>query len=113
MKSEGFVTLRDALTGHGASDAPTLLIAGPVEDDCGTDPMFDQFPWRTHRVRNCLEVVLHLYGNHPRVVVCERDLPDGDWRDVLELTAAPLNPPPVTVTSRLSAAYPCAECLKL
>jgi DNA-binding NtrC family response regulator len=113
MKNKALMTLRDALAGTGASHAPTLLIVGPVEDDGGRDSALDQFPWRTHRVRNCLEFLLHLCRSHPRVVVCERDLPDGDWRDVLEVTASLLSPPPVIVTSRLADDYLWAEVLNL
>jgi DNA-binding response OmpR family regulator len=113
MKKHESVMLRDALPGNRASAAPTLLIAGPVEDQPGQDSMFDQFPWQTHRVPNLLEVFLHLHSSPPCVVVCERDLPDGDWKDVLEVTASLPNPPSVIVTSRLADEYLWAEVLNL
>jgi len=113
MKNQESVTVRYSLPGYGVNVAPTLLIVGPVEDDCGRDPVFDQFPWPAHRVRNCREVALHLHGGHPCVVVCERDLADCDWKDVLEVTASLPNPPPVIVTSRLADEYLWAEVLNL
>ena len=113
MKNQTLMRLRDALAGNGASYVPTLLIVGPVEDNGAQDSVFDQYPWRTHRVRNCLEFLLHLQDSHPRVVVCERDLPDGSWRDVLEVTASLPGPPPVIVTSRLADEYLWAEVLNL
>ena len=61
-----------------------------------------------------LEVALHIQrGSQPRVVVCERDLPDGDWRDVLKIAASLLSPPPVVVTFRLADEYLWAEVLNL
>ena len=93
--------------------APTLLIVGPVEDDGGRDAVFDQFPWPAHRLRDCLEVALHLRGSLPCVVVCERNFADCGWKDVLEVTASLPNPPPVIVTSRLADEYLWAEVLNL
>src|ERR1035441_7863743 len=83
MKNQESVTAWCAWPGESVGAAPTLLIVGPVEDNCGRDPIFDRFPWQAHRVRNCLEVALHLLDNHPCIVVCERDLADCDWKDVL------------------------------
>jgi len=113
MKNQESVTTRYPLRGDRVNVAPTLLIVGPVEDDSGRDPVFDRFPWPTHRVRNCLEVALYLHGSHPCVVVCDRDLADCDWRDVLGVTAALPNPPPVIVTSRLADEYLWAEVINL
>jgi DNA-binding NtrC family response regulator len=113
MKNQEPVTARYSLPADGVDVAPTLLIVGPVEDDCGRDPVFDQFPWPAHRVRNCLEVALHLRGCPACVVVCERNLADGDWKDVLEITASLPNRPPVIVTSRQADEHLWAEVLNL
>jgi DNA-binding NtrC family response regulator len=113
MKNRMSPTARYSPPGGGVPAAPTLLIAGPVEDGCGPDPVFDQFPWPVQRARDCLEVALHLAGRRPCIVVCERDLADCDWKDVLEVTAALPDPPPVIVTSRLADEYLWAEVLNL
>ena len=113
MKNQESVTAWCALPGESVSAAPTLLVVGPVEDDWGRDPVFEQFPWPAHRVTNCLEVALHLLDNHPCIVVCERDLADCDWKDVLEIALSLPNPPPVIVTSRLADEYLWAEVLNL
>ena len=47
------------------------------------------------------------------VIVCERDLPDGTWKDILGDTAAFPNPPALVVTSRLADEYLWAEVLNL
>jgi DNA-binding response OmpR family regulator len=47
------------------------------------------------------------------VIVCERDLPDGTWKDILGDTAEFPNPPALVVTSRLADDYLWAEVLNL
>ena len=47
------------------------------------------------------------------VVVCERDLPPGSWKDVLEQVTILPNPPSLIVTSRLADARFWAEALNL
>lgn len=91
-----------------------LLIVGAVEDDndCRT-PIFDEFPWPTHRVRSCQEALPLIGQSFTRVVVCERDLSDGDWKDVLEIAAARKDPPAVIVTFRLADEHLWAEVLNL
>jgi len=113
MKNQEPVTARHSLAADNVRVAPMLLIVGPVEDDCGCDPVFDQIPWPAHRVRNCLELALHLHGSPACVVVCERDLADGDWKDVLEVTVSLTNPPPVIVTSRHADEHLWAEVINL
>lgn len=111
--NHGLVSLRDAPSGNTARECPAVLIVGQVEDDGGPDSMFGRLPWRTERAGNCLEAFLHVYSSHPRVVVCERDLPDGNWKDILEIARSLPAPPPVIVTSRLADDYLWAEVLNL
>jgi len=47
------------------------------------------------------------------VVLCDRDLPDGGWKDLLELTSAMSSPPPVIVTARFANERLWAEVLSL
>ena len=47
------------------------------------------------------------------VIVCERDLPDGTWKDILGDTAVFPNPPALVVTSGLADEYLWAEVLNL
>ncbi|MBZ5618887.1 MAG: hypothetical protein LAQ69_09220 [Acidobacteriia bacterium] len=113
MKNNELFTLGDAISGNTARESPTVLIVGPVEDDSGQDSMFGQFPWRTDRVDNCLETILHVHCSLPRVIVCERDLPDGGWKDILEIAASLQSRPPVVVASRQADDYLWAEVLNL
>jgi DNA-binding NtrC family response regulator len=113
MKQPESVTAQCSSPGAGVNAAPTLWIVGPVEDDCSREPVFEQFPWPAHRMLNVREAALHLPRCHACVVVCERDLADGDWKDVLEVTASLPNPPPLIVTSRLADEHLWAEVLNL
>jgi len=73
--------------------------------------MLDLFPWQINRVPTCLDFVIYAYWTLPRVVICERDLPDGSWKDVLAITMSLHNPPSVAVTSRLADDYLWMEVL--
>lgn len=89
-----------------ARDAPKsslpLLIVGSSEGDDSNRHVLGRYAGEEQRVRNCREARQLLYKTSVEVVICERDLPDGSWRDVLESTAGLLDPPPVIVTSRLA-----------
>jgi DNA-binding NtrC family response regulator len=113
MDNQGLATGRYSSPGRFVGMTPTLLIVGPVEDDYRREPVFDQFGWPAHRVRNCLDVALHLHGSSPHVLVCDRNLVDCDWKEVLEVTASRPNPPPVIITSRHADEYLWAEVLNL
>ena len=47
------------------------------------------------------------------VILCERELPDGNWKDLLVAVAGLQNPPLMIVTSRLADEYLWAEVLNL
>ena len=47
------------------------------------------------------------------IVICERFLPDGSWRDVLRTAQALTRPPSIIVTSRLADSELWAEVLNL
>jgi DNA-binding response OmpR family regulator len=47
------------------------------------------------------------------VVVCDSDLPDGSWKDIMERIAQTANPPAVIVSSRLADDHLWSEVLNL
>jgi DNA-binding response OmpR family regulator len=47
------------------------------------------------------------------VVLCDRDLPSGDWKDVLATTESLASPPPLIVTARFANERLWAEVLSL
>jgi DNA-binding NtrC family response regulator len=40
--------------------------------------------WRLDQVATCREAILFVRQNETAVVICERHLPDGDWKTVLK-----------------------------
>lgn len=89
-----------------------LLLVGAVEDHSAPS-VFSQFQLPMERASSCGEALLLIRRDLHRVVVSERDLPDGNWKDVLEAAAARENPPVVIVTSWLADDYLWAEVLNL
>jgi DNA-binding response OmpR family regulator len=73
-------------------------------------------PRHTFKVNACTTLAsgLAALGKHQfEVVVCERDLTPGSWRDVLEQVTILPDPPSLVVTSRLADERLWAEALNL
>jgi FixJ family two-component response regulator len=100
---------------HGAheQDGRPVMLVGPVEGDRARDTCFGQLPWRICCISSVLEFHVEAFRLQPQVVVCEETLPDGSWRNVLQLTARLPNPAPLIVTSRLADERLWAEVLNL
>ena len=106
--------LSSVVCGYDAGSDLMVLLVGPVEDD---DPsqerVFAQLPWPTWRARDYKEArPLISQGSFP-VIVSERNLPDGDWKDILSLTHARGDSPVLIVTSRLADESLWSEVLNL
>lgn len=92
----------------------TILLVGAVEDTGhGERSVFSQLQWRTEQAQNCGEALPLIGRDIHQVIISERDLPDGNWKDVLEAAASRKNPPVLIVTSRLADEYLWAEVLNL
>jgi DNA-binding NtrC family response regulator len=73
-------------------------------------------PPRTFKVNSCATLASALLALRKRqfeVVVCERDLTPGSWKDVLEQVTILPDPPSLIVTSRLADERLWAEALNL
>lgn len=91
-----------------------ILLVGAVEDSGAEGrSIFNQFRCHTDHAKNCGEALPLIGRDVHGVIVSERDLPDGNWKDVLEAAAARQNPPVLIVTSRLADEYLWAEVLNL
>jgi DNA-binding NtrC family response regulator len=100
--------------GQANSRNSLLLVVGAVEaDDRQTDGLVTRLPWHTHYARSISEALPFVCQDLARVVLCEHALPDGTWKDVLQLVASRNVPPPVIVTSRHANNYLWAEVLNL
>ena len=113
MKQTGLRRIREALLPGTGRNSPVLLIVGAVEEVDGPGSIFDGFEWPTKRARSLRDFFFQVWTRPPRVVVCERDLPDGNWKDVLGITALLPCPPPLVVTSRMADDCLWAEVLNL
>lgn len=73
-------------------------------------------PHRTFLLKSCANfstALSVLRGCQFEVVVCERDLQPGSWKDVLDQVTIVPDPPPVIVTSRFADERLWAEALNL
>ena len=97
----------------GSEEGFMLLLVGAVDSDHCGPAIFEQIPLPIRRACGVHEA-LHLISQGLfSVVISERDLPDGNWRDVLEVTAMRPRPPVLIVTDRLADDYLWAEVLNL
>ena len=98
---------------NAAEVVKVLLISSQSEAQVSLRPIFDQSNWLLHGVSTCGEALTHLGENDTAVVICERDLPDGDWKLVLNRLESLPMPPNLIVTSLLANAELWAEVLNL
>jgi DNA-binding response OmpR family regulator len=90
-----------------------LLISSLSDNQGPLLHVFDQSNWLLHRVSTCREALTYLSDSDTAVVICERDLPDGDWKLVLNRFDSLPAPPNLIVTSRLANDELWAEVLNL
>lgn len=89
-----------------------VLEISPFESDHATlKRIFSHSNWKLHISRSCSEAMSLLKRKLIPVVLCERDLPDGTWKDIVESTAQAANPPAVIVSSRLADDHLWSEVL--
>lgn len=74
---------------------------------------FSHSKWRLRGVGSLREAREFLRHDSSYVVICEKDLPDCTWQEILEELAALKHPPPLIVTSRLADERLWAEVLNL
>jgi DNA-binding response OmpR family regulator len=85
------------------SQAVIGLAISPFEEDLSLfQHMFDDAGWKLLTARTRREAMSDLGHGPIAVVVCERHLIDGNWKDVLSHLASILNPPRLIVVSRRS-----------
>jgi DNA-binding NtrC family response regulator len=68
--------------------------------------------WKVKSARNCAEALSMLRNVDCSVVICDKDLPDGSWRDLLSEMGRLLSAPPLVVMSRDADESLWAEVLK-
>lgn len=91
----------------------TLLVS-PDQDDYRSLATILEPDWTVRGARSCQEAIGMLGGTgHLSVVACERELPDGTWKDLLQALVHLQNPPPLVVLSRHADESLWAEVLNI
>ena len=99
--------------GRAASGFTVLAISPEADDHTSVGQLCSQSGWRFLSAQSGRQALKMLRSTRVAVAICERDLPDGNWRAVFDeldrLPAAPL----VIVVSRFADEALWAEVLNL
>ncbi len=69
----------------------TILAVSPFEDDhASLRGMFGGSRWSVAQADSCRQALAFLRATPVSILVCERDLPDGDWKGVWDEIGAVL-----------------------
>ncbi|MCW5980211.1 MAG: response regulator [Bryobacteraceae bacterium] len=90
-----------------------LAVSPYQEDHACLRAIFSHSNWRVYQARDCKEACCLLEKSRTPVLVCERELPDGDWKKLLERVSCLPASPLVVVTSRNADDSLWAEVLNL
>ncbi len=94
--------------------AVTVLAISPHDDDhVFLRHLFNHSKWNVHGVRSWADALDHLSRRRAAVVLCESQLPDTTWKQVLDEIATLPDAPLLIVTSRLADENLWAEVLNL
>jgi len=81
---------------------PILIVSPNKDDHSAVCKILKHGDWKIVRASSIDDARERLKSGQFAVVICERDLPDGNWRDVLSGVAEAENPPAVLVVSRFA-----------
>jgi DNA-binding NtrC family response regulator len=90
-----------------------LAISSHEQDHVVLQTIFNHSNWRLRCARNWREARACLQAHDIPVIVCEAQLPDGSWKDVLTYTHSQPVQPLLVVTSRTANDSLWAEVLNL
>jgi DNA-binding response OmpR family regulator len=92
----------------------TVLAISPVADDhTFLRNIFSHSNWQLDNARTWQEALVRLGRHRTPVVICETELPDASWQDVLSGLSQMTEPPVLVVSSRLADERLWAEVLNL
>ncbi len=91
-----------------------VLLISPLDDDHRSlTQILGHSKWKYYVARSRAEALTFLRENAVAVLICESDLIDGTWRDLLDQTTRMEHAPLLIVTSRLADHALWAEVLNL
>jgi DNA-binding NtrC family response regulator len=97
----------------GSNMMTVLAVSSSPEDQAGLRAIFTHSRWRLCQVESLAEAISFLEAQPIAVVICDDNLRDGTFRDVLELTASRPNPFRLIVASHFVDNRLWAEALNL
>ncbi len=99
---------------HAVSEAVRILLVSPYDEDhLHLRAILRHSSWQPFSARTQREGIEFLRENVTPVVICECDLPDGAWQDMLSQFARMDCPPLLVVTSRFADERLWSEVLNL
>ena len=79
----------------------SILLVSPYEEDHSSiRHILHNDGWHISHSKSVKEAAVHLETNGPSIVISERDLPDGSWKDLLDQASTLKNLPLMLVVSR-------------
>lgn len=92
----------------------SILVATPHPEDLNSlRHILHHRDWSLSLCMSAREAVDKASELRPAILICERDLPDGNWKDVLNGLESMVNPPLLLVVSRHADESLWAEVLNL
>jgi DNA-binding NtrC family response regulator len=90
----------DFASRYSEADVIVSLAISPFEADLlFLQRMFDDVNWKLFTAHTCKEGMAQLDHEQIPIVICEAQLPDGSWKDMLSRLAPILEPPRLLVAS--------------
>ena len=83
-----------------AERAILLAVSADLNDSKALAAILEN--WTIERVPTCAEALAALHRSKCAAILCEKDLPDGSWRDLLAKMPHVGEEPPVIVMSRVA-----------
>jgi DNA-binding response OmpR family regulator len=86
-----------------AHERVTVLAVSPADEDYNSLlHIFSHSNWQIDRARTVAEATAAIQGGQCAVVICAAELPDGDWKTILEAANSSPTPPRVIVSSSMA-----------
>jgi DNA-binding response OmpR family regulator len=100
--------------GKGADSRSSLMAVLPTrEDRAALQRIIGPCRWELQWTGTCREAIDVFRRARPAIVICDRDLADGDWRQLWDILGRAPKPPMFIVTSRLADDALWAEVLNV
>jgi CheY-like chemotaxis protein len=108
------ITMKNLSSTQSTGENFTLLaVSADLADHRLFGEIIEPSGFRLRTARSCAEGLRLLREETPTVIACERDLPDGTWKDLFSWTRKQVEAPPVVVISRHAYERLWAEVLNI